>query len=140
MKTYVLFIWKGDFEMKECFELLVLLGMAVASNIALGIYSNIGSGKESFDKKKLINGILKAICVSVGFLGLSYILCELPDLATALGIEPKAMMISAVTVYVTKATTTLLGIFGIKKVQTEKVVAKVEQTVKEDLEEEYLDM
>lgn len=126
--------------MKECFELLVLLGIAVASNIALGIYSNIGSGKESFDKKKLINGVLKALCVSAGFLGLSYILCELPDLATALGIEPKAMMISAVTVYVTKATTTLLSIFGIKKVQTEKVVSKVEHTVKEELEEEYLDM
>lgn len=126
--------------MKECFELLSLLGIAVCSNIALGMYSNIGSGTEKFDKKKFFNGVLKALCVSAGFLGLSYILCELPDLATALGIEPKAMMISAVTVYVTKATTTLLSIFGIKKVQTEKVVAKVEQTVKEELEEEYLDM
>ena len=126
--------------MKECFELLVLLGIAVASNIALGIYSNIGSGKKNFEKKKLINGIFKAFCVSVGFLGLSYIIFKLPDLATAVGIEPKAMMISAITVYITKATTTLLGIFGIKKVQTEKVVSKVEQTVKEELEEEYLDM
>ena len=126
--------------MKECFELLVLLGIAVVSNIALGIYSNIGSGKESFDKKKLINGILKAICISASFLGLSYILCELPDLATALGIEPKAMMITAIGTYVAKATTTLLSIFGIEKVQKEKVVAKVEQTVKEELEEEYLDM
>ena len=126
--------------MKECIELLGLLGIAVCSNIALGMYSNIGSGKESFDKKKLVSGIFKALCVSVGFLGLSYIIFELPDLATAVGIEPKAIMISAITVYVTKATTTLLNIFGIKKVQTEKVVAKVEQTVKEELEEEYLDM
>ena len=126
--------------MNECFELLGLLGVAVFSNISLGIYSNIGSGKEKFDKAKFFSGILKALCVSVGFIGLSYILCELPDLATALGIEPKAMMISAITVYVTKATTTLLSIFGIEKVQSQKVIEKVEQTVKEELEEEYLDM
>lgn len=126
--------------MKECFELLVLLGIAVVSNIALGMYSNIGNGNESFDKKKFINGVLKAICVSAGFLGLSYILCELPDLATALGVEPKAMMITAIGTYVAKATKTLLSIFGIEKVQAEKVVAKVEQAVTEDLEEEYLDM
>ena len=126
--------------MKECFELLSLLGIAVCSNIALGMYSNIGSGTEKFDKKKFFNGVLKAVCVSSGFLGLSYILCKLPELASAVGIEPKVMMISAITVYATKASKTLLSIFGIEKTQTEKVVEKVEHTVKEELEEEYLDM
>ena len=38
--------------MKECFELLGLLGVAVFSNISLGVYNNIGSGKEKFDKNK----------------------------------------------------------------------------------------
>lgn len=126
--------------MKECIELLGLLGVAVCSNIALGMYSNIGNGTEKFDKKKFVNGIVKAGCVSVGFLGLSYIVFKLPELALAVGVEPKAIMIGAITVYVTKATATLLSIFGIEKVQAEKVVAKVEQTVKEELEEEYLDM
>lgn len=126
--------------MKECIELLGLLGIAVCSNIALGMYSNIGNGTEKFDKKKFVNGVLKAVCVSAGFLGLSYILCKLPDLSSAVGIEPKAMMISAITVYVTKATKTLLSVFGIEKVQTVKVVQKVEKTVKEELDEEYLDM
>ena len=126
--------------MKECFELLVLLGIAVVSNIALGMYSNIGNGKERFDKIKFINGVLKAVCVSVGFLGLSYIVFKMPDLASAIGVEPKAIMISAITVYVTKSTKTLLSVFGVEKVQTEKVVTKVEQTVAEELEEEYLDM
>ena len=96
--------------------------------------------KNSFDKKKFFNGVLKAVCVSSGFLGLSYILCKLPELASAVGIEPKVMMISAITVYVTKSSKTLLSIFGIEKTQTEKVVEKVEHTVKEELEEEYLDM
>lgn len=126
--------------MKECIELLGLLGIAVCSNIALGMYSNIGSGTEQFDKNKFLNGVFKALCVCAGFLGLSYILCKLPDLSSAVGIEPKAMMISAITVYITKATKTLLSIFGIEKVQTEKVVSKVEQTTETILEEEYLDM
>ena len=126
--------------MKECIELLGLLGIAVSSNIALGMYSNIGSGTEQFDKKKFISGVLKALCVSAGFLGLSYILYKMPELSSGMGIEPKAMMITAIGTYVAKATTTLLSIFGIEKVQKEKVVAKVEQTVKEELEEEYLDM
>ena len=126
--------------MKECIELLGLLGIAVCSNIALGMYSNIGNGTEKFDKKKFVNGIVKAGCVSVGFLGLSYIVFKLPELALAVGVEPKAIMIGAITVYVTKATATLLSIFGIEKVQAEKVVAKVEQTVEQTLEEEYVDM
>lgn len=126
--------------MKECIELLGLLGVAVCSNIALGMYSNIGNGTEKFDKKKFVNGIVKASCVSVGFLGLSYIVFKLPGLALAVGVEPKAIMIGAITVYVTKATATLLSIFGIEKVQAEKVVAKVEQTVEQTLEEEYVDM
>ena len=126
--------------MKECIELLGLLGVAVCSNIALGMYSNIGNGTEKFDKKKFVNGVLKAVCVSAGFLGLSYIVFKLPELALAVGVEPKAIMIGAITVYVTKATATLLSIFGIEKVQAEKVVAKVEQTVEQTLEEEYVDM
>ena len=51
---------------------LPVLGVAISVNIILGLYNNISNIKETFEWRKLINGIIKAICVSASFVGLAY--------------------------------------------------------------------
>lgn len=127
--------------MKEVFELLLLLGIAVISNILCGLYLSIGVKQFTFDKSKLINGVVKALCVSLAFIGLAYIIYEVPSLSEAIGIEPKAMIISAIGLYAGKTAVSLCNILGIKKEETvKKVETTVAQTVKEELETEYVDM
>lgn len=127
--------------MKEVLELLLLLGIAVSSNILCGLYLSIGVKKITFDKTKLINGIIKALCVSFAFIGLAYIINEVPNLSEAIGIEPKAMIISGIGLYAGKTTVSLCNILGIKKEDTvEKVKATVVEKVEETLETEYVDM
>lgn len=127
--------------MKEVFELLLLLGIAVFSNLLCGLYLNIGMKQISFDKNKLINGIAKALCVSLSFIGLAYIIYEVPSLSDAIGVEPKAMIISAISLYAGKTAISLCNIFGIKKDETvKKVETTVVQKVEDTLETEYVDM
>ena len=127
--------------MKEVLELLLLLGIAVLSNILCGLYLSIGVKQFTFDKTKLINGIVKALCVSLAFVGLAYIVYEVPSLSEAIGIEPKAMIITAIGLYAGKTAVALCNIFGIKKEDTvQKAEETVVQTVTEKLETEYVDM
>lgn len=125
--------------MRESLELLVLLGVAVMANICCGMYVNIGVKGIKFDKKVFVSGIVKALCVSASFLGVSYIIYKVPDLSAAIGIEPKAMIISGIAVYASKAIVSLCNILGVSKTEANKASSKVEQTVKEELEE-YVDM
>lgn len=127
--------------MKEVLELLLLLGIAVSSNILCGLYLSIGVKKITFDKTKLINGIIKALCVSFAFIGLAYIINEVPSLSEAIGVEPKAMIISGIALYSGKTTVSLCNILGIKKEDmVKKVETTVVQKVEETLETEYVDM
>ena len=127
--------------MKEVFELLLLLGIAVVSNILCGLYLSIGVKQFTFDKVKLINGVVKALCVSLSFIGLAYIIYEVPSLSEAIGVEPKAMIISAIGLYAGKTAVSLCNILGITKEDTvKKVETTVKQEVDEWLDDEYVDM
>lgn len=101
--------------MKETMELLLLLGLAVVGNILGGVYININLNKVEFDWKKLVSGIIKALCVSAMFLILALIIEKLPNLAESLGVEPKAMIVSAIGIYAGKVIGHLTKIFGFKK-------------------------
>lgn len=120
--------------MKECIELLVLLGISVVSNSACGIYLNIGKLNEKFDKRKLINGVSKAGCVCISALGLAYIVEKMPDLSSAIGIEPKAMIVSAIAVYSGKTAISLAKILGVSQTKMNEVL-----DIKEN-ETEFVDM
>ena len=122
--------------MKEVFELLSILGIVVVGNILGGVYYSINVKNFKFDLTKFINGILKAICIAFMFVGLAYALDKVPNLQETIGVQPKAMIISAITIYATKIGEHLFNILGISKQTTKKVV----NVSTEKLEEKYLDM
>lgn len=122
--------------MQEVFKLLLLLAVAVVCNILGGVYVNINLNKIRFSWKAFLTGVAKAICVAIMFIGLAYIIESVPSLAESLGVEPKAMIVSAIVIYATKTVGHLNTIFGYKK---EVNVAAVENTVKEVIDE-FVDM
>ena len=121
--------------MQEAIQLLGLLGLAVISNILGGMYVNVNIKDFKFEWHKLVNGIIKAIIISFMFLSLAYIIEQIPDLESVLGVQPKAMIISAIGIYVVKTGQHLINIFGLKKDE----VKKVEEDIQAKIEEEYMD-
>lgn len=121
--------------MQEAVQLLGLLGLAVISNILGGMYVNVNIKDFKFDWQKLVNGIIKAIIISFMFLSLAYIIEQIPDLESVLGVQPKTMIISAIGIYVAKTGQHLIDIFGLKKDE----VKKVEEDIQAKIEEEYMD-
>lgn len=121
--------------MQEAIQLLGLLGLAVISNTLGGMYVNVNIKDFKFDWKKLINGIAKALMIAFMFLSLAYILDQIPSLIDVLGMQPKAMIIGAISIYVAKTGQHLIDIFGIKKDE----VKKVEDNIQDKIEEEYMD-
>lgn len=95
--------------MKEIILMLPYLTVAVACNVATGMYFKIGIEKFDFSWKKLIVGVIKAIIVCGTFVGFAYII-EVADI----GVTPKALMISVIVLYGTKAVSNLKNILGIK--------------------------
>ena len=121
--------------MQEAIQLLGLLALAVISNILGGMYVNVNIKDFKFDWQKLVNGIIKAIIISFMFLSLAYIIEQIPDLESVLGVQPKAMIVSAIGIYVAKTGQHLIDIFGLKKDE----VKKVEEDIQAKIEEEYMD-
>lgn len=97
--------------MKEILNLLPALFVAIAMNISAGLYYNIGTQKLSFEWKKLISGIQKAIIVAGMFIGLAYCF-EATDLSS-IGVTPVFIMTSAIILYVGKTIVSLQKILGI---------------------------
>lgn len=122
--------------MQEVVKLLALLAVAAICNVLGGVYVNINVNKIQFSAKALVVGIVKAACVAIMFLGLAYIIECVPSLAESLGVEPKAMIVSAIVIYATKVVGHLTTIFGYKK----SVDAAVVEKVTKEVVEEFVDM
>lgn len=118
--------------MEEVVKLLGLLAITVIANMSGGIYVNVGLKNYKWDWKTLVQGMIKAVCVGVMFLTLAYVLEQIPSLADTIGVEPKAMIVSAIAIYAGKVVGHLTSIFGLEK---KEEVAKVE-----DIADEYVDM
>lgn len=100
--------------MIETFELLGILIIAVVCNVLCGLYYNVNVKEMSFDKVKLLNGIIKAGIVAVIALGMSYVFIQMPSLTEAIGITPNMIMNSAIILYVGKVLVGLGKILGVK--------------------------
>ena len=98
--------------MTEIIKLLPVLAVAIAMNIGAGLYYSIGTKNLTFDWKKLISGIIKAVIVAGMFIGTAYCF-ESTDLSS-LGVEPMFIMTSAIALYVGKAVVSLGKILGIE--------------------------
>ena len=92
-----------------------VLGVLIAVNIALGLYNNIENICETFDWRKLVKGIVKALCISGSFIGLAYSF-DVTGTSIDLGvfdIDPEAIMISAIILYLGKGLQNLASILGV---------------------------
>lgn len=98
--------------MTEILKLLPVLAVAIAMNIGAGLYYSIGTKKLTFDWKKLIAGVIKAVIVAGMFIGTSYCF-EATDLSS-IGVTPVFVMMSAITLYVGKALISLGKILGVE--------------------------
>lgn len=113
--------------MIEILNYLPLLGIAVICNILCGIYYSTNMKEISFDWNKLFNGIMKAIIVIVVFIGMAYIFDQMKELAEALGVTPKFIMVSAITLYTSKVLISLGKILGVEiKIETKKEQNKID--------------
>ena len=113
--------------MLEILNYLPLLGIAVVCNILCGIYYNINVKEIKFNWNKLFNGIMKAIIVIVVFIGMAYIFDQMKELAEALGVTPKFIMVSAITLYTSKVLISLGKILGVEiKIETKKEQNKID--------------
>ena len=113
--------------MIEILNYLPLLGIAVICNILCGIYYSINMKEISFDWNKLFNGIMKAIIVIVVFIGMAYIFDQMKELAEALGVTPKFIMVSAITLYTSKVLISLGKILGVEiKIEKKKEQNKID--------------
>lgn len=124
--------------MKEILTLLLLLGLAVVGNIMGGIYININLNNVEFDWKKLVTGLIKALCVTTMFLVLSIIVMQIPSVTESIGVEPKALIVGAIIIYASKIVGHLTTIFGYKKEEVKvQEPAKVESRFED---EEFVDI
>lgn len=98
--------------MQDIINLLPVLAIAITMNLGAGMYYNIGTKKNCFDRNKMISGIWKAIIIAGIFTGSAFCF-EAADLSS-IGITPIFLMKSAVTVYVSKAMISLGKILGVK--------------------------
>lgn len=97
--------------MTEILKLLPVLAVAIAMNIGAGLYYNIGTKNLTFNWRALISGIIKAAIVAGIFIGTAYCF-EATDLSS-IGVTPLFIMMSAITLYVTKALISLGKILGV---------------------------
>ena len=94
---------------------LPYLGVAVATNILLGLYYNLEKIKEVFSWKKLLLGIVKAAIVCWAFIGIALIFDKIAG-AMDVGIfevAPDVLLYAAIAVYVGKCIVTLKNIFTV---------------------------
>ena len=100
--------------MSEMLIQLGLLAVAIICNILCGIYYNINIKEANFDWYKLVNGVLKAIVISVVAIGMAFVFENKPELSEAVGVTPNFVINSAIILYVSKALVGLGKILGIK--------------------------
>ena len=103
---------KEQNHMTEILNLLPVLAVAIAMNIGAGLYYNIGEKELAFSWKILISGVIKAAIVAGMFIGTAYCF-EATDLSS-IGVTPVFVMMSAITLYVTKALISLGKILGVE--------------------------
>ena len=96
--------------MNEVLKLLAPLAVSVIINIALGMYYNIGKQRLSFNYRWLLNGLVKALIVGGSFVGLAYIVDTVQIMPEE---TPQLVMLSAIILYVGKATISLKKILGL---------------------------
>ncbi|WP_434311452.1 hypothetical protein [Hominifimenecus sp. rT4P-3] len=99
--------------MYELGQNLSVLALAMAVNILLGTYYQVGRKKRRFSKTLFLSGLIKAVIVGFSFVSLGYCF-ETTDLS-ALGITPSMIMNASILLYVGKDVTALAKALGVEE-------------------------
>ena len=98
--------------MKEIIMNLLPLTIAIAANMALGVYHKIGKEHLAWNWIKFWQGIVKAGIIAGAFIGLAVVF-EMTALSDT-GITPSMIMTAAIVLYAVKGCRNLAGILGVK--------------------------
>ena len=98
--------------MKEIIVNLLPLTIAIAANMALGVYHKIGTEHIAWSWPKFFQGVVKAGIIAGSFIGLAFVF-ELTSLSDT-GITPSMIMTAAILLYAVKGCRNLAGILGVK--------------------------
>ena len=117
-------------------EYLPYLGLAVLFNILMGAYNNIAKLKQDFSWKKLLEGLVKAIIVSVCFIAFAVIYDKVFGVIKvgSIDVAPDAIILSSIVLYTTKGVNILLKILGLNKDNMVEIEKK--ETIELPLENE----
>jgi len=97
--------------MKEILTYLPVLAIAMAMNILVGTYYQIGLKKVKFNKTIFWSGLLKAGVIGLIFIGLSYCF-DCVDLSS-IGMTPVMIIHSAILLYTGKVVIALCKVLGV---------------------------
>lgn len=120
--------------MEELIKLLIVLAVIALANIIGGLVNNIKLRKFEFSWKKLLDGILQFVGVGLMFLALAYCIETIPEIGEAAGVQPKAMIIAAITFYAKKVFEQINDFINLKK------EIKANDSKTEPVDTEYMDM
>ena len=117
-------------------EYLPYLGLAVLFNILMGAYNNIAKLKQDFSWKKLLEGLVKAIIVSVCFIAFAVIYDKVFGVIKvgSIDVAPDVIILSSIVLYTTKGVNNLLKILGLNKDNMVEIEKK--ETIELPLENE----
>lgn len=96
---------------KEVMHTLPVLCVLILANIALGTLNSLAVEKIQFDKKRMINGVLKAVAAVAAVFSLAYAFDTI-DL-TSLGFSPMTIVSTGIIVYAVKVGINLVKILGL---------------------------
>ena len=99
--------------MMEIIKLLPVLCVAMILNIACGTWYNIKIDTMTFDWNIFLDGLKKALIIGVSFVGLAYIVMEVPQVTDALGVAPSGIITLAIIGYTVKFVAQLAKILNI---------------------------
>lgn len=121
--------------MEECIKLIVVLAILALANIVGGVVNNVKLKQFSFSWKKLLNGVIQFLGIGFMFVALAYCIETIPEIENALGVQPKTMILAAITIYAKKIFEQLNDFINLKK----EIKANSEEE-KEVVDTEYMDM
>lgn len=114
--------------LQECIKNLPILFACIVANIAAGTLASVTIDKISFDKKTLIDGIVRAIVVAVGLIILAYAFDRV-DLS-GLGYTPATVVSTGILVYAAKLLTNIVKLIGLSdkfpNIGTKNRLSKIE--------------
>lgn len=96
------------------FQFIPTLSVAMATNILLGLYYNVGIKKSKFNLKTLLVGIIKILIIGISFISLGF--CFDQTNLSSIGITPETIMNAAIILYVSKCCIKLSKILGIENI------------------------